>query len=193
MQVLTEMIGVTPLVMHNVRLSDPFDPMTLAIQEITAKKGKNRTDSENMEIHHLEFLGGLYYDADVGVYVPSANILKCWQEAAKVTKQGRQLVRAVALLSDKMRLQHSGPAKAEDLWGKPEFRHRAMVGVQRSKVPRMRPIFRAWKLSFELELAQDIMNPQDLKTIISLAGRIEGLGDGRTLGNGRFTAEVHYD
>jgi hypothetical protein len=55
---------------------------------------------------------------------------------------------------------------------------------------RVRPKFPAWEITADLELLDDMLNPNDLKDIASLAGLIEGLGDNRVNGFGRFAAEL---
>ncbi len=188
MRVLLHLNGVTGLVMHNVRLADKRDQYAKAIKEITDKRKKTEADEE--EIEKLEWFGGVYHDAEVGIHVPTWNVVRCLERAATVTRQGSTLVRAVAVLGDKAPLVYDGPKDLSQLWEKPEHRWRTTVGVQRSKITRMRPIFRRWALELEAELLEDVMNPEDFVSIAKLAGRSEGLGDARRLGYGRFTAEV---
>lgn len=191
MEILIELTGVTPLVMHSSRLIDSEDEIVRSIAELTGKR--NKTDEDFRAVAKLEFLGGLYYDHSVGVHVPSWNLIRTFEQAGKATRQGTDIIRAVHLTTDKIPLIYSGPKTPEELWELPEHRFRTAVGVQRNKIIRMRPIFRQWQLSFEVELETDIMNPRDFEGIVAKAGRVEGLGDARKLGNGRFTATVHYD
>ena len=192
MEVLVELTGVTPMVMHNIRLADKTDPIVIAIAELTSK-GKNKTDADNMEIMHLEFVGGLYYEESVGVYVPSWNIIRTFEQGGKVTKKGTTIIRALSATTDKVPLIYSGPRTPEELWQKPEFQWRTSVGIQRAKITRMRPLFRTWQLSFALELDEEMLNPREFVDIAARAGRSEGLNDARKLGYGRFNAEVQYD
>jgi hypothetical protein len=192
MEVLIELAGLTPLVMHNIRLADPEDAIVRAIGELTSKK-KNKTDADLKEIEHLEFLGGLYYDTDIGVHVPSRSIIRCFEQAGAITRAGTSVVRAVSVLTDRFPLTYAGPGTPEELYQKTEHRFRMSVGVQRAKIMRMRPMFRTWKLDFSLELAEDILNPREFAEIVARAGRSVGLGDARKLGNGRFESAVHYD
>jgi hypothetical protein len=184
MRVVIGLTGVTGLVMHNIRLADGDDPIVRAIKEITARPASKRTDAENAEIARLEWHGGLYHDPEVGVHLPSWNVVKCFERAGTITRMGSTVVRGVAVTTDKVPIKYDGP--------RPEFRFRAMVGVQRDKVPRMRPIFRRWGLELEAELLEDVLNPKDFERIVAQAGRSEGLGDARKLGYGRFVAEVAY-
>lgn len=188
MRVHLAFTGLTPLAMHNPRLSDPMDEYTKAIVEITSKRKK--TDADHAEIARLEWHGGLYHTPELGVYLPAANVLRCLEDAAKITKQGTALLRAVALTSEGAPLQYDGPRSPEELWTQPLYRWRTMVGVQRGRVVRVRPIFRKWALSLDVELLEDLFNLSALAPIAELAGQSVGLGDGRKLGYGRFRAEV---
>ena len=190
MRICLELVGQTPLVQHNIQLADERNEYKRAIDELTAKRGKDRTDSENAEIEKLEWFGGLYHDPDVGIYVPSWSIVRCLERGGTLTRQGSTVVRALAVMTDKVPLEYDGPPDPKDLWERPEFRWRTMVGVDRKRVPRMRPIFRRWALSLEAELLDDVMNLRDLAEIAARAGRSEGLGDARKLGNGRFMVKV---
>jgi len=188
MKVMVQLTGKTALVQHNVRLADKLDDYTKAIAEITGKRKK--TEADEADIGKLEWFGGLYHDPDIGIYVPAWNVVRCFERAATITRLGTALIRAFAVSTDKLPLHHEGPAKPEKLWELAEYRWRTTVGVQRAKVTRVRPIFRRWSLELEAELLEDVLDPDDLRRIIDLAGRSEGLGDARKLGYGRFTAEV---
>ena len=190
MRTLLQLTGKTPLVMHNVRLADKDDPITRQIKELTDKPGKNRTDADSASIEHLEFLGGLYYEKGFGVYVPTWNIVRCLERGGTITRDGTTLVRALAVVTDKVVLDHDGPKEAVELWKHEEYRWRTSVGVNRGKVTRMRPIFRRWSVTFEAELLEEVMNPSDLLRVAITAGRSEGLGDARKLGYGRFDVEM---
>jgi len=188
MKVMVQLTGKTALVQHNVRLADKLDEYTKQIAEITGKRKK--TEADEADIGKLEWFGGLYHDPEIGIYVPAWNVVRCFERAATITRLGTALIRAFAVSTDKLPLKYDGPAKPEKLWELQEYRWRTTVGVQRAKVTRVRPIFRRWSLELEAELLEDVLDPDDLRRIIDLAGRSEGLGDARKLGYGRFTAEV---
>ena len=192
MRVLIELTVTTTLLMHNVRLADKANELTKAIAEITAKK-TNRTEADDVEIERLEFMGGLYHDPVLGPYIPTANLVRCFENAAKVVRQGTNVVRAFAVTTDRVALQYDGPRKPVELWAKPLYHDRRLVGIQRGKVIRVRPCFRQWRLTVEAELMEDVMSLDMLTRIVQSAGRMEGLGDARKLGYGRFTAEIAAD
>ena len=181
--------GVTGLLMHNPRLADPSDEYTRALAEITSK-GSKMTDADYAEAARIQWYGGLYHDPDMGLYVPTWNVVRCLEQAAKVTRQGTTLVRALAVLSDRVPLVTGAPRDLAQLYARPEYSSRMSVGIQRGRVMRTRPIFRSWSLVLEMELMEDVLSYSNLVTIADLAGRSEGLGDARKLGFGRFSAEV---
>lgn len=184
MNVAFELKGITPLVQHNVRLADKGDFFAKEIAKLTKKR--KRTEEDDQEIAHLEFLGGLYHDPDMGVHVPTWNVIRALEDAAKITRQGADVIRALSVLSDKAKVEYDGPRAPEQLWADPLFRFRKIVGVQRSKVMRVRPIFRKWSLLVEADLLEDVLDYTALEQIAAIAGRSVGLCDARKLGYGRF-------
>lgn len=189
MRVILKLDGATGLVMCNERLADPLDEYTKAIKAITAK-GSKQTDADRLDVSRLEWFGGIYHDTDVGVYVPTWNLVRCLENAGKITKKGTSVIRALSPVSDRAPVLYDGPKRPAELWERPEFRLRKMVGINRKRVVRMRPIFRRWSLEVEAEMMEDVLNPADFEMIAEQAGRSEGLCDARKLGYGRFKVEV---
>jgi hypothetical protein len=148
------------------------------------------TDDDRAEIARLEWYGGLYHDADIGVYVPSWNIIRCIERGASITRKGATVLRALSATTDRVPLEYDGPTDLAKLYDRREFRLRKMVGIKRMRVVRVRPIFRTWALTFDAELLTDVMNLRDFIRVVEQAGRSEGLGEARKLGYGRFTPEV---
>lgn len=181
--------GSTPLVMHNVQLADKENHWAKLIAQITGKRKK--TPADDFEVGHLEFLGSLYWESDIGLHIPTWNIIACFGQAATVFRLGKAVFQAVAPTTDRVPLIYEGPRDPEKLWERPEFRFRKSVGVQRAKVTRVRPIFRKWALELDLALEESVLDPEDFSRVVTLAGRSQGLLDARKLGYGRFTAEIN--
>lgn len=189
MEVRVTLTGRTAVLMHHPRLSDPLDPVARAMNEISRKRKK--TDSDLAELARLEYFGGSYYDEDIGPYVPSSWVLKAMNNAGKVSKEGLRVLRGVALLDEALPLLFDGPRTLDALYTDPNFVSRMPVRIGAQRVWRVRPRFGSWQIRFAAEVADDILNVEDFVTILERAGRSEGLGDARSLGYGRFTAEVH--
>ena len=52
-----------------------------------------------------------------------------------------------------------------------------------------RPMFKEWSCSFTIELADEMLNVNDVKQILEAAGRFKGVGDFRPE-HGRFIVEA---
>jgi hypothetical protein len=173
--------------MHNVALSDPNNKFARAIAELTSKSDKTREDHQ--EIARLEFVGSLYLGAK-GPMIPAPNMKKCLVQAAKVRKEGKTIERGLLPTAMEIPLMYDGPRTPEEMWSYKDgfFQYLSPVSVGRAKVQRMRPRFVSWALVSEWELLTDVIDFAKLQRIAKEAGLIEGLGDGRTLGFGRFEA-----
>ena len=62
------------------------------------------------------------------------------------------------------------------------------VVIQRARVMSWRPMFKEWSCSFEMEVADEMLNSETLKEILITAGKYKGVGDYRPE-YGRFTVE----
>jgi hypothetical protein len=178
--------GTRPLLMHNIRaLGDPLHPVAKAIKRVSAKRKK--TEEDHLEMRKLEFFGGLYMDDEEGPYVPAVHFMRCLVDAARITREGKNVERGVIVLNDIGRLEYGGPRTAEGLWEDESFRSIEMVRVGQARVARCRPMFRNWSTSFEAQVDTAIMSPEDFDEILHKAGNMVGLGDFRPR-FGRFTA-----
>ena len=173
-----DIVGTEPLLMHNAQLSDRFHPIVQEMKKISSKK-TNKTDDDEWELRRLEYLGGLYFDEKIGPYIPGQNIERCLRDAAVVTKQGKNVQRAVVVLDSKLRLEYDGPRTPAELWEDKNFVNSASIKVGMSRITRVRPQFRDWAASCELSLDTEIMDEETLRGIVNRAGKSVGLGDWR--------------
>lgn len=187
MRISLHLTGSTPLMVHNVALADPDNPYVRQIAAITSKRSK--TPEDRAEIARLEWLGGLYVDDGVAV-MPTANVRRALERAGALRRLGAAVVRGVIPYTVSVPIDHNGPREVAKLVELPEYRDTRPVGVQRAKTVRTRPVFRDWSLSMEAELLEDVLDFDDLAAVAELAGRVEGLGDARKLGYGRFEREA---
>ena len=63
---------------------------------------------------------------------------------------------------------------------------RVVIPATRGAQIRYRPKFENWKLSFEIELLEEDIDPEVVKAILTSAGHKVGIGDNRLNGFGRF-------
>lgn len=187
MHLRTVITGTKPLLLHNIQLANPDNVWARRISEITKKRKK--TEDDRRDIARLEWMGSLYVH-DNQIVIPTANVLKSFKEAAKITKEGKSVSRALNPLEINVPLVFNGPQTPEELIELEEYRDQTLVGVGTQRVVRTRPIFRAWALAIEWELLTEVLNYDDFLKIAKLAGRVEGLGDNRVNGWGRYEIEI---
>jgi hypothetical protein len=188
MRIITRLTGTKPLLMHNVQLADPMNTWSKRIEAITKKK-RNKTTEDLEEIARLEWHGSLYINLG-RIIMPTGNVLKCFNETAKMTREGKKIQRSISPTEIQVPFVYDGPEDIEKLWEREDFRDITLVGVGKNRVRRCRPIFRAWMVSIEWELLTDVIDYEEFLTIVNRAGVVEGLGDNRTNGYGRFTVDV---
>lgn len=191
--------GNSPLLCHNPQMVDPECMFNREIKKLTGKRKK--TDDDLKEIERLEWLGGLY-TASIGgklvVSQPSSKARKCLINAAKITKQGKEIERAIITTELHIPLLYEGSDKASDpddeikrLLDTPQFHSRLSVGIGKKRIMRVRPQFTQWAMIVPAFFVADAgLNFEELMRITDLAGRAERIGDNRVNGYGSFTGLV---
>ena len=172
-----EIKGMLPILMHNGTLADPDNSITIAIKKITDKK-KNKTAADMEKLGDLEFLGGLYLNEKDEVIIPGEIIEKVLHEGAKKSSKGPQVLCGV-MCKDNPLLIYDGPKTATKLIKDHSFRHECMVVISKSRVKRIRPIFKNWGLKFSVSYDPDITTEKVVRQALIDAGRLVGMGDWR--------------
>lgn len=179
------------LLMHSARLVDSQDPITRELAAAVTAAKKSKTEADEIERDRLEFMGGLYWDADLGPYVPTQNVSRALREGGTPFRLGKAVVGSVLLPNPEVgyALLYKGPRTPDELW-KQRFFNRAAVTVNQSKVMRVRPMFLDWQLIVDGELDENNIDPEKFEQIVTNAGRF-GIGDWRPT-YGQFSAEVTW-
>ena len=194
--------GTAPVIMNNARLANPLDPAAKALKVATGKR--NKTDQDHETIFRLGHRGSMYFDSDLGPYLPGDNLWKSLQEGAKKHRLGQKVTEGVIILTDvnplaygtfdkEGKLVKPGPREVEKLWADTNYRFMAArvtgSGSRRVRVPFCRPIFRQWIASAEGTLDEAIIDLAELRLIAETAGTRVGVCDWRPR-YGRFTAVI---
>jgi len=192
MHIVIELTGRSPLLMHNPRMVDPDFPLVREIAALTGKRKK--TDDDRRQIEKLEWYGGLYASNGNGpeiVTQPTAKVRKCLINTAKISKQGKMVERALAFAELDIPLIYDGPKKIDAVFADARFHSRLSVGVGNKRVMRTRPRFLPWALRLEGLFVEDAgLNFDEFQRIVELAGVVEGIGDNRVNGYGRFVGKA---
>lgn len=180
--------GTKPLIVHdNSRLANPLDVITKAIKVLTSKTPK--TEADLLEISRLEWIGGLYYNDELGPIMPARCLKAMLRSAAKKQKLGKIIQESVFITED-VPLLYEGPRDITEMWKSSRFTLTVPCKVNGSLVMRTRPIFKEWAIEFTVEFEETQINPEVLKNILVTAGLRTALCDWRPE-HGRFAVEKY--
>lgn len=193
-----DIAGASPLLMHNVQLADPLNPYARQLKELNNRK-KSLTVEEHAEsMAAIEFEGGLYWDDEMGPYLPGFNLFKSIIEGGRMLKLGTAIDQAIVDYSERCRLLYSGGSRemaaiktTADLRAA-GYESRVPVKVGTAMVMRTRPQFPIWGCGIVLTYDPGIITADQLVEAANAAGAYKGVGDGRLkgYGKGRYTVKI---
>jgi hypothetical protein len=178
--------GTCPLLMHSERGANPLDKAVQAHKALTSKRKK--VDDDQLAIAWSEYRLSIYHSDDIGPYIPATNIDRCIQVGAQANKFGKKFASSARCTIDKIKLLYTGPKDIKGLY-EAGFVDVRSVGVQRSRIMRVRPMFREWSIEFDYAYDETELDEQSVITAAEIAGRLVGLCDYRPR-FGRFDVEV---
>lgn len=186
-------IGTSPLLMHNPQMIDPEFEVSRQIKALTSKRKKTVDDLRQIE--KLEWYGGIYLGQNghgPEVVQPTSKMRKCLINTAKISKLGKSFERAISFNALNTPLIYDGPKDIDKIWADPRFTSRLAVCIGGTKrIIRCRPQFFPWSLEIDGIFVEDAgLNYDELERIVELAGVVEGIGDNRINGYGRFSGKV---
>ena len=187
--------GTSPLIVHNGAAGlDTHSPVKREIARITAKKGTNRTETDELRLVELECINALYLDAAGRPTFPAAAVRACIERAARKQKQGGSVREGLIVSSvDAFDYDEGRYGRTvEELGRKAQFR--VPVVVQRARVMRTRAMFELpWTIRATVETLVESVDRAMLENWLETAGRLVGIGDWRPEKSGhygRFNAAV---
>lgn len=187
--------GLSPLLMNSPeadRDGDLFRAFTLLSQ----KPGK--TFDDEAQLRRLEWEVRIYFDDELGPYLPGRMLKAVLIEAAGKFKKGATIKRSLTTALYRIPLQYTGPRDQDGLWAQ-EHRFTTMVqnaGFGSGRVMRTRPMFPEWGLSVGIAFDPEEIDPKTLAAIVERSQRY-GLGDYRPAKSGgdfgMFAANLTID
>lgn len=170
--------GITPLILHNSRTASPLDKYNKLIKQITSKRKK--TDEDHEEILKLQWEASLYWEDKLGVYMPWENVFAMLLKAAKKHKFGPKMC-AFDFSKNFLGFPITFPnsKNLEKLKADSENKFVKLVNIQRSKTLTCRPIFKEWALTFSFDVNVELVDLNEVKTIIATASEQVGMGEWR--------------
>lgn len=179
--------GTSALLMNSGEVdrdSDVFRDFTLLSQ----KRGKNLDDEARLR--EMEWALRIYFDDEIGVYIPGKNVKETIRSAATKWKKGADIQRSLVVVDYRIPLLYEGPKTQQELWDQ-GFRYSAMVanaGIGRGRVVRTRPMFPVWSLVTVIAWDPEDLDFDIVQRSVKRAEKY-GLGDYRPE-FGSFTAEL---
>ena len=176
--------SAAPLLMHSGRLADPLDEHAQAIAQVASRRRK--TEADHLRLAELEFLGSMYTNS--GRPCIPAEMMEASLTRAAGQERRAAKAKAGLVVRDDLRLRYEGPSDPHALWADGGFRLRVGVRVGGSRIMRTRPQFKEWSADLVIDYLPSILNAQDIRNFIAVAGEQIGVGDWRPR-FGRFWAE----
>lgn len=167
-----EIKGISPLLQHRYVFKDEI--------EDSIKKRSGTVDYSN------EWIKSLYWSEDVGVYQPASHIegalIKAsanFQIPGKRKKTYKEAFKSAVFVRPAcIPLNLKGTPEGLLREGKIMLDKRSVV-IMRSRVERLRPCINDWVLTFQIEIHDEQISPEAVKTVLDYAGNFCGIGDFR--------------
>ena len=176
--------GTRPLLMNNPQVVDRFNPYALRMAQITAKKGKTRTDEDVRELQDIEVRSKVHWDDELGVVVPASWVLAALaKNSHAVAKISKERIRGTVVAEEfAVPLQYEDKhlvRTLDDIVGNPDFRHSMILPQMGKRVMKAMPIFHNWWFEITLGFDDKVIDQRSLVRILQHAAQYGGFGDFR--------------
>ena len=187
MQYRFRISGISPLLMHNGAAGlDTRSPLSREIAAITAKRGGNRTESEDERLRELECQRSLWLDADGAPAIPATAVRAAIEAGARRRKQGTQVRSGLFVLKTVFEYDRERYGATQQEIGN-RAQYTVPVVVNRSRVARTRAKFDPpWRCTVTVDVDGELIDKDQLLEWLEIAGRQVGLGDWRPEKSGVF-------
>ena len=186
-EIKVEIHGLSPIILHSCQCVNPLHPISLEMKKLTSKRKK--TEEDIVKLSDLEWEAGLYWNDEVGVYIPAENLEATIREAAKSSKLGKHFQKGFMVKDMMVPLDIGEELTKEEMRSDARFRDIRPMKVQQSRVLRTRPRFNMWNLTFTAAYDEKILNFEDVVNAFEYGGQYVGLCDSRPK-YGKFTAKI---
>lgn len=181
--------GITNLIMHNGRLADDSDLLTVARREAQQAYKKNTT-AENWERFAMAMMrGGIYFDDAIGVYLPEDNLRTMIVKAgAGVKKKAMQTYKSAASTISfdcdgsgfPMLIDGKTHMNLDAFCATKRYRFEKVVTIGKAKVRSVRPLIpKGWETTISIDYRPDVIEKDMIRELFENAGLEIGIGDWR--------------
>ena len=187
MQYQFRISGASALLMHNGAAGlDTRSAVSREIAAITAKRGGNRTETDDERLRQLECRRSLWLNAGGAPAIPAAAVRAAIETGAKRRRQGPQVRSGLIVLRTVFEYDRERyGATLEEIGGKAQYT--VPVVVKGSRVNRTRARFEPpWSCTVTVDVDEELIDREQLLEWLEIAGRQVGLGDWRPEKSGTF-------
>ena len=172
-----ELKGTSPLIMHSCVGVNKLHPLTIALDRLNGKRKK--TEEDFRKISDLEWEIGIYWDDQVGLYLPAENIEATIREGAKSFKKGKTFERGFNCINMLNPVDIGENLTKDQMFADFRFRDVRAMRVQTNRIMRTRPRFNMWRCTFRACYDERSLDFKDIVNAIDYAGEKVGLCDSR--------------
>ena len=184
--------GRTALMMDNNQTADPRNEYARRIKELHKASKRKGADVDSIleQQSILRVKAGLYWNKELGLHLPAANLRGTFIDGAKLDRMGANCKR-YAVIAGPAKLIHDGSDDLEELANDPRYRYDSIMKTGMVQVPTTRAVVPSWSCEFSINYAgSDKMSRDDIIHYVTQAGLFCGIGGSRGYGFGRFDVEV---
>lgn len=178
--------GISPLIMNNGRAADATEGTVVAKVEAFSAYKKAPTDTNREYFEQAQMTMSVYFDEEIGVYMPWDNLAKALTQAGAGIKVGQKSLKSAAtgIMADEdgfSILLDGKPLKKWDAVVKDKrFRFRRVARQGKNAIVRVRvKIPSGWELVVRCKFLTDVVDADTVRRLFDEAGINKGLGDWR--------------
>ncbi len=186
--------GINPLLQSNSQTVDVFNKYSRLKKPLMSKRTK--TDEDVLELRSIEVESKVYFDKEIGIYVPQRWLMASLAKNSWATiKVKKDHVRAgLFVVADKAKLTYDGMGKVKkitDIAKNEQFVTTLILPQGQVRLAKSFPIFHKWSFEFEIEYDDTIFNESELTSLLEYCAKYNGFGDFRPT-YGRALCEVTH-
>lgn len=171
------LVGETPLLMSSGEVDRESD---LYREYRALSKARSKTIEQEAQLRELEWHTRIYFDEEIGPYLPGKNVKELLRSAATKWKLGESVRRSLVVPDYRIPLVYEGPRDLKGLWEN-GYRYTTMVanaGAGSGRVERTRPCFDQWSIQCEIAFDTDELDEDSFMQIVQRSQKY-GVGDYR--------------
>ena len=191
--------GMNEIRLNNPQAADPLNKFAKEMKKFTNIHVSRRDDAHYIAQRELEVKSKLYYNDELGVYVPTSWIMEAIaKESFAQVKIAKAKMRSAVFVkshaskgSPKIKLHYHGMETVkcrDDLVYREDFKVAELIKQGQVRIVKVFPVFENWHFDVELDFDDKVFTEDDLRAVLNQAVHYNGFGDFRpTYGRGSIS------